>query len=92
MIDLFPIKIVSKQDQNLISGSSLTTNRLVIEEFQLAELDRAFLQAQYYEDLGLDIELIIPGAAESLAMGLNYSTEDMTKFKNACTKEIEDHH
>lgn len=80
MIEIFPIKIISKQDQT------------IIEEFNFSELDRAFLQARYYEDLGLDIELIIPGAAQSLAIGLKSNLEQMEKLAKDCQKEIEDHH
>lgn len=79
MNNVFPIKIISKQDQNLI------------EEFTFDQLDRAYLQAQYYEDLGLDIELIIPGAAESMALSLKVQPKDLHNLKQEFSKEIDSH-
>ena len=54
-MDVFPIKIISKQDQNILA------------EFAFQDLDRAYEKALSFEDLGLDIELVIPGATASLA-------------------------
>lgn len=79
MSDLFPIKIISKQDQN------------VLAEFSFEKLDAAYSQALSYEDLGLDIELIIPGATTSLAQSLKVPTSQIQKLEQEFKAEIEDH-
>ena len=79
MVDVFPIKILSKQDQN------------VLAEFSFQNLDQAYKQALAYEDLGLDIELIIPGATASLAQSLKISPQEFHNLETEFKSEIEDH-
>ncbi len=79
MADGFPIKIISKQDQN------------VLAEFHYNDLELAYKQALAFEDLGLDIELIIPGATASLAQSLKISDHEFRQLEQEFITEI-DHH
>ena len=80
MSELFPIKIISKQDQNILA------------EFNFSELDKAYQVALSYEDIGLDIELIIPGATTCLAQSLRVPSSQITNLEKEFQQEIEDHH
>ncbi len=80
MSDVFPIKIISKQDQN------------VLAEFGFDKLESAYKQALAYEDLGLDIELLIPGATATLAQSLKVPKSQMQKLEQEFKDEIDDHH
>jgi hypothetical protein len=79
MVDVFPIKIISKQDQNILA------------EFSFKDLDKAYQQALAFEDLGLDIELNIPGATASLAQSLKIPAQQFQKLEQEFKSEIEDH-
>ena len=79
MVDVFPIKIISKQDQN------------VLAEFGFDKLDFAYQQALAFEDLGLDIELLIPGATASLAQSLKVPTHQFLRLTDELNTEIDDH-
>jgi len=79
MIDVFPIKIISKQDQNILA------------EFSFKDLAKAYQQALAFEDLGLDIELNIPGATASLAQSLKIPPQQFHKLDQELNSEIDDH-
>lgn len=79
MSDVFPIKILSKQDQN------------VLAEFSFDKLESAYKSALQYEDLGLDIELIIPGATTTLAQSLKVPQSQISRLAKEFDDEINDH-
>lgn len=79
MSDVFPIKIISKQDQNILA------------EFNFDKLEQAYQQALSYEDLGLDIELLIPGATTTLAQSLKIPQSQIAKLQHEMNDEIDDH-
>lgn len=63
----------------------------MLAEFNFDQLESAYAQALCYEDLGLDIELLIPGAATTLAQSLKISESQMLKLAEEFKDEIDDH-
>ena len=79
MNKLFPIKILSKQDDS------------ILEEFTLDDMEKAYSQMKYYENIGIDAELLIPGAAHSLALSLNIAPLKFITLENELDNEISEH-
>lgn len=55
------------------------------------EIEKAYKKAQEYEDLGLDIEVVVPGISEQLARELGANEDDLSKLREIIHHEVESH-
>jgi hypothetical protein len=57
----------------------------------VSEMHLAYEQAEKYEDMGLDIELISPSIPETLIRSLGANAEDIDKLNESIAAEIKSH-
>ena len=63
----------------------------VLNRFELEAEEKAFAQATYYEEMGMDVEIKRPSIAESLARSLGADQEDTETLRRELEEEILSH-
>ena len=59
--------------------------------FDIAQSEDAYRKAMELEDLGLDIELVIPNSIEALANKLGLNPKEVKNISQEISDEIESH-
>ena len=57
----------------------------------IEEIEAAYKQAESYEQMGLDIDLIAPSAPETLIRSLGANGQDIDTLKDVLNDEIKSH-
>jgi hypothetical protein len=80
-----------KNSQTELIDGFLESEAEVIATFAISEIEEAYAMATLLDQNGVEVELFIPGAAESLANELGLSLEDREKLKCSMEQEIREH-
>ncbi len=63
----------------------------LIQNFTYEDLETAYQMAANLETAGIDVELLIPGAVESLANELGLSVPQQQMLAESVEEELDDH-
>ena len=63
----------------------------ILSTYSFEQMDEAYQMACEFEKNGVEVELMIPGAAASLANELGLSLEERDKLFGTIDQEIDDH-
>ncbi len=63
----------------------------ILFECEIEDSEKAYQFAAQMEEMGLDIEVIVPTLTETLSTSLGLSTEQRKTYKESLDAEIEDH-
>lgn len=63
----------------------------VLFECDETDSEKAYQFAAEMEELGLDVEVLIPTLGETLSTSLGYSQEQLNEYKKSMEAEIESH-
>ena len=63
----------------------------VLFECDIVEVDLAYKMFAEYEEMGLEVKLIVPSTAETLIDHLSVSEEDKETFRKSLAEEIDSH-
>lgn len=63
----------------------------VLFECAITESEKAYQFAAEMEEMGLDIEVLIPTLGETLSSSLGLTREQQEEYKNSLEEEIESH-
>ncbi|MDH4469226.1 MAG: hypothetical protein QE271_14300 [Bacteriovoracaceae bacterium] len=63
----------------------------ILGTYSFEQMDEAYQMASEFEENGVEVELMIPGAAESLANELGLSLEERDKLFSSIEQEMDDH-
>ncbi len=66
-------------------------SQTVLFECMFDEIETAYIKAQEYEDMGLDISIKAPGLAESLVRSLGATEEELNQYTLSTIDEIDEH-
>ncbi|OIQ19767.1 MAG: hypothetical protein BM556_04605 [Bacteriovorax sp. MedPE-SWde] len=78
----------------IMSGSVKLVDKMtgsVLFECSIQDIDKAYVQAEEYEQMGLDIELKAPSMPETLVRSLGGSDESINELNKALDDEIASH-
>ena len=62
-----------------------------LETFPLDQEAKAFVRAQFFEDMGIDISIVNPSTPETLIGALGADDSDKARLKEQIHAEIESH-
>ena len=68
-----------------------TESEEILFSCSLAEVDQAYKRFAEYEEMGLEVKLIVPTTAETLVNQLDVSEEDKKRFRESLSEEIDSH-
>ncbi|WPU64629.1 hypothetical protein [Peredibacter starrii] len=63
----------------------------VLFECAITESEKAYQFAAEMEEMGLDIEVVVPTLGETLSNSLGLSREDLEKYKESLEEEMDSH-
>ncbi len=75
---------------NLVKIIDQLSNTILFE-CPMNDLEIAYRKAHEYEEMGLDIQIIAPGLAETLVLSLGATSEEIENYKKSLSDEIDDH-
>ena len=86
-------------NNNILHGNSMSSTVKVIDKTSetilftccVTEMQKAYEEAEKYEEMGLDIELISPSIPETLIRSLGANAEDIEKLNTSIEAEIKSH-
>jgi hypothetical protein len=77
--EILKVKILDKQTQQLLF------------ECPIEKMDNAYAQASLFEEMGLDIQIIVPTLSESLSQSLGHGPQDTAAYMDSLAEELEHH-
>lgn len=66
-------------------------SKQILFECALTESEKAYQFAAEMEEMGLDLEVIIPTLGETLSNSLGHSKEELAQYKESLEEEMDSH-